>query len=87
MVSKLALSVGVLLCLLVAINARSFDKGDHGDMEAAASGKSYKHGGGKEYHDEHKESHGKKGNEREKNYLVVKFFNGFVLCRLYFQYR
>lgn len=64
MVSKLALCVGVVLCLAVVINARSFDKGDHGydDLEVAASGKSYKHGGGKEHHEEHKESHGKKGN-------------------------
>lgn len=62
MVSKLALCVGVVLCLAVAINARSFNKGDDGDMDTAASEKSYKHGGGKDHHEEHKESHGKKGN-------------------------
>lgn len=61
MVSKLALCVGVVLCLAVAISARSFDEGEDGDMVAAASGKSYKHGGGKDHHEEHKESHGKKG--------------------------
>lgn len=89
MVSKLALCVGVILCLCVAINARSFDKGDHGedDMEVAASGHSYKHGGGKDHHEEKKESHGKKGNEREKNLLVatvVVAAGKLVSCLFYF---
>lgn len=63
MVSKFTLCLGIflLLCLAYHVNARHVIDGD--DLEVAASGKSssFKHGGGKKYHDEHKKSHGEKG--------------------------